>query len=111
MTLHFPWPKPPAPGETIEVAPGIEWARMPLPFQLDHINVWLLADAAGFTVVDTGVGLPETRELWERIFAARLDGRPITRVVVTHFHPDHMGNAAWFLERWPAELWCTEADA
>lgn len=110
MTVHYPWPKPPAAGDTIEVAPGIEWLRMPLPFQLDHINLWLLADGEAFTVVDTGVGLPETRELWERIFATRLHGRPITRVIVTHFHPDHMGNAAWLVERWPAELWCTEAE-
>jgi glyoxylase-like metal-dependent hydrolase (beta-lactamase superfamily II) len=61
-------------------------------------------------VVDTGVGLPDTRALWERVFADGLDGRPVTRVLVTHFHPDHMGNAAWLTARWRAPLWCTQAE-
>ncbi|MBI2490760.1 MAG: MBL fold metallo-hydrolase [Candidatus Rokubacteria bacterium] len=110
MSLEHPWTEPPAPGEVIAVAPGISWLRMPLPFQLNHINLWLLEDGPGVTVVDTGVGRPDTRALWERIFAERLDGRPITRVLVTHFHPDHMGNAAWLTARWQADLWCTQAE-
>src|SRR3990172_1921875 len=110
MSLDHPWPVPPAPGDVITVAPGIKWLRMPLPFQLDHINLWLLADGPAWTVVDTGVGLPDTRALWERVFAGHLDGRPIARVLVTHFHPDHMGNGAWLTERWGADLWCTQAE-
>ena len=110
MSLDHPWPVPPAPGDVITVAPGIKWLRMPLPFQLDHINLWLLADGPAWTVVDTGVGLPDTRALWERLFAGHLDGRPIARVLVTHFHPDHMGNGAWLTERWGADLWCTQAE-
>jgi glyoxylase-like metal-dependent hydrolase (beta-lactamase superfamily II) len=83
---------------------------LPLPFQLDHINVWLLADRQAWTVVDTGVGLPPTRECWERIFASELGGRPITRVIVTHFHPDHIGNAGWITERFGAAFRCTEGE-
>jgi glyoxylase-like metal-dependent hydrolase (beta-lactamase superfamily II) len=110
MTIDHPWTAPPGPGTTREVAPGIRWLRMPLPFQLDHINLWLLEDGDGWTVVDTGVALPPTREAWEAIFAVDLGGRPIRRVVVTHFHPDHMGNAAWLTDRWGAELWCTQGE-
>jgi len=109
-SLDHPWPEPPAPGTTIQVAPGIQWLRMPLPFQLNHINLWLLEDGPGWTIVDTGVGLPDTRALWDRIFAEHLDGRPVTRVLVTHFHPDHMGNAAWLTERWGVQLWCTQGE-
>ncbi len=108
--LDFPWSGPPLSAEVITVAPGIKWIRMPLPFQLNHINLWLLEDGRGWTVVDTGVGLDDTRGLWERVFAGPLDGRPITRVVVTHFHPDHMGNAGWLTERWQIDLWCTQAE-
>ncbi len=110
MALHFPWPIPPAPAATIQVAPGIRWLHMPLPFELDHINLWLLDGGTGVTVVDTGVGVPATRELWERVLETELGGRPITRVIVTHFHPDHMGNAAWLTERFGCELWCSEAE-
>jgi glyoxylase-like metal-dependent hydrolase (beta-lactamase superfamily II) len=83
---------------------------MPLPFALDHINLWLLEDDGGWVVVDTGIGLDRTRDLWARAFATELDGRPVRRVLVTHFHPDHMGNAGWLTERWGVDLWCTQAE-
>ena len=108
--LDHPWAEPPTPGTTLTVAPGIRWLRMPLPFALNHINLWLLDDGAGYTVVDTGLGLPDTRALWERIFANELGGKPITRVIATHFHPDHFGNAGWLTERWGTDLWCTQAE-
>jgi glyoxylase-like metal-dependent hydrolase (beta-lactamase superfamily II) len=110
MRLDYPWSEPPTPGTTIEVAPGVKWLRMPLPFRLNHINLWLLEDGPGWAIVDTGVGLDDVRALWERIFAGPLGGRPITRVIVTHFHPDHMGNAAWLTERWGTALWCAQAE-
>ncbi len=81
--LRFPVADPPVPGETVAMAPGVLWLRMPLPFALDHINLWLLADGDGWTIVDTGYAMPESRALWERIFAERLGGRPVTRVIVT----------------------------
>lgn len=109
MAIDHPWSEPPAPGTTLDVAPGVKWLRMPLPFQLNHINLWLVDDGAGWAIVDTGVGLPDVRALWEQIFA-NLGDRPITRVVVTHFHPDHMGNAAWLTERWGVDLWCGQAE-
>jgi glyoxylase-like metal-dependent hydrolase (beta-lactamase superfamily II) len=110
MAIEHPWSEAPAGGTVREVAPGVKWLRMPLPFQLNHINLWLVDDGDGWAIVDTGVGLPDVRALWERIFADHLDGRPITRVIVTHFHPDHMGNAAWLTERWGVDLWCAQAE-
>jgi glyoxylase-like metal-dependent hydrolase (beta-lactamase superfamily II) len=108
--LVHPWPEPPVGGTAFDVAPGIQWIRMPLPFALDHINLWLLEDEGGVTVVDTGVGLPATRDLWESLFADALKERPIVRVLVTHFHPDHMGNAEWLARRFGVELWCPQAE-
>jgi len=110
MALEHPWTEAPAPGRARAVAPGVKWLTMPLPFKLDHINLWLLEDGSGWTAVDTGLGLPPTRALWEQVVTGELGGRPITRVIVTHFHPDHMGNAAWLTARWGADLWCTEAE-
>src|SRR6185369_3954771 len=98
--LDYPLAAPPAPGTTLVVAPSVHWLRMPLPFALDHINLWLLEEGPGWTVVDAGYAMPETRALWEQIFAERLGGLPVNRVVVTHYHPDHIGLAGWLTERW-----------
>ena len=109
-SLSYPFPEVPAPGTTIEVAPGIHWLSMPLPFKLDHINLWLIDEEEGgnadWTVVDTGIGNAETRALWEKI----LGKRHVKRVVLTHYHPDHAGNAAWLCERYGADLWTTQGE-
>jgi glyoxylase-like metal-dependent hydrolase (beta-lactamase superfamily II) len=108
--LRFPVATAPLPGEAVPVAPGIFWLRMPLPFALDHINLWLLDDGRGWTIVDAGYAMPETKAAWERIFAADLDGRPVGRLVVTHYHPDHIGLADWLAARWQVRLWITEKE-
>ena len=83
---------------------------MPLPFALDHINLWLLEDGPGWTIVDTGYAMPEAKAAWARIFAEHLGHRAVTRIIVTHFHPDHVGLAGWLAERWQALLWITEKE-
>lgn len=105
--MTFPHREVPPGGEIVKVAEGVWWVRMPLPFKLDHINLWLVEDGEGFAIVDTGINLPEVRELWEKIFAQQLGGRPITRVLCTHMHPDHLGLGGWLTERWKARLWIT----
>ncbi len=109
-SLHFPVATAPAPGEVIPIAPGVLWLRMKLPFALNHINLWLLDDGPTWTAVDTGFALPETKAAWQQIFAAELGGRPIGRVIVTHYHPDHIGMAGWLTEHWQAKLWTTEKE-
>ena len=104
----------PALGTTLEVAPGVRWLRMLLPFQLDHINLWLLRDRIdgtdGWSIVDCGITNDPTRAAWEQIFANELGGLPVLRVIVTHMHPDHMGLAHWLTERWGVRLWISATD-
>lgn len=97
-------------GETREVADGIFWVRMPLPFALNHINLWLLADGDGWTAIDTGYNNDETRAFWDAAFDRVLDGRPVQRLIVSHFHPDHASLAGWFAERWDAPIWMTYSE-
>ena len=115
-SLHIPGPE-----QWTAIMPGVWWIRMPLPFALDHINLWLIEDMLdgeeGFTVVDTGVATAETRAHWRGLVASKFQGRPIIRVVCTHMHPDHLGLAAWLCEglpeedgaagAWQAPLWMT----
>ncbi|MEK6245958.1 MAG: MBL fold metallo-hydrolase [Pseudomonadota bacterium] len=109
-TPDYPFPNPPAPGTTTEVAPGVHWLRMALPFQLDHINLWMLEEGDAWTLIDTGLSNEATRALWEKIFAEKIGSKPVRRVLVTHYHPDHAGNAAWLCERSGAELWMTRGE-
>lgn len=109
----------PPEGGALEVAPGIRWIRMGLPFALDHINLWLLRDRQpddsgvmvdGWTVVDCCIDSQATRTQWEQVFATSLEGLPVLRVIVTHMHPDHIGLAHWLCERWQARLWISATD-
>jgi glyoxylase-like metal-dependent hydrolase (beta-lactamase superfamily II) len=104
----------PEPGSVKEVASGVLWVRMPLPFALDHINLWLLRDEVdgvqGWTIVDCGISDETIRANWERVFESALDGLPVLRVIVTHCHPDHLGLADWICnggdkKRWNVRLW------
>lgn len=94
--LSFPFKEPPGPGAAIEIAENIFWLRLPLPMALDHINVYAFRDSAGWTIVDTGLGSKMTRRLWQDLLDGPLACAPVVRVLVTHHHPDHMGNAGWF---------------
>src|SRR5690606_26775040 len=97
--IRYPFAEPPAPGGAIEVAEGVLWLRLPLPMALDHVNVFALDDGDGWTLVDTGLDTRKARAIWEAVLAGPLAGRPVRRVVVTHYHPDHVGLAGWFQAR------------
>lgn len=102
--LVFPFPEPPAAGEVVTVAPGVLWARVALPFRLDHVNIYLLEDDDGYAVIDTGIGDEATRQAWLALTAGPLAGRRLTRLFVTHHHPDHIGLAGWLQERFDLPL-------
>lgn len=96
----------PTPGEALVVAPGIAWLRMPLPFALDHVNLWLLDDGEACTAVDTGIALEPVKAAWRQVLATRR----LSRLLVTHFHPDHLGLGAWLQEQTGAPLWISQAE-
>jgi len=106
--LHFPFAEPPAIGTLAEVAPGILWTRVPLPFRLDHVNIFLIEDDGGWAVLDTGIASGQTRAVWDALFSGPLAGSRITRLIVTHFHPDHIGLAGWLCQRFGVELYTSQ---
>ena len=102
--IQTPFPEPPEPGHVREVAPGVLWVRLALPFLLNHVNVYLIEDEGGWAVFDTGLGDDATRASWEAVFAGALHGQRLTRIVCSHFHPDHVGLVGWLTQRFEAPL-------
>jgi glyoxylase-like metal-dependent hydrolase (beta-lactamase superfamily II) len=110
VTLDFPFPEAPAPAQATEVAPGVLWVRLALPFRLNHVNIYLIEDGAGFALFDTGIDDEPTRALWETLLSGLLKGRPLTRVIASHCHPDHIGLAGWLCRRLDLELFASQTE-
>lgn len=108
--LDYPYADHPTPGTTQEVAPGVRWLTMPMGGSLNHINLYLLEDRDGWWVVDTGLSLPQTEQLWREIFARELGGRPVVGVICTHMHPDHVGQAKMITDTFLCPLYMTRAE-
>jgi glyoxylase-like metal-dependent hydrolase (beta-lactamase superfamily II) len=108
--IEFPFALAPKPLEWIEAAPGILWLRLPLPFRLDHVNVYLVEDGDGLALIDTGIDNSVSREIWQALFEGPLRDRPLTRVLATHCHPDHIGLAGWLCERFDLPLLASQTE-
>ena len=108
--IAYEFSERPEAGETMTVAPGIVWLRMPLPFALGHINLWLLEEDNGWAIVDTGVDVEESRAIWHKTFTETMQDRPVQRVLVTHLHPDHVGCAGWLTEHFDVPLWMSREE-
>ncbi|MBA55034.1 MAG: hypothetical protein CMK89_11320 [Pseudomonadales bacterium] len=107
---HYPFQTPPGQGEAIAINEQVKWLRSPLPLSLNHINCYLLRDEGGWCVVDTGMNGDAARQQWLDVIETQLDGEPITRVIVTHHHPDHVGLAGWLCDTHQVSLYTTEAE-
>jgi glyoxylase-like metal-dependent hydrolase (beta-lactamase superfamily II) len=110
VSIELPFPDPPAPAKAIEAADGVLWARLRLPFRLDHVNIYLIEDGPGFALFDTGIDDAPTRALWEEMLSGLLKGRPLTRVISSHCHPDHIGLAGWLCRRLDLELYASQTE-
>ncbi|MFA6312253.1 MAG: MBL fold metallo-hydrolase [Sterolibacterium sp.] len=106
MPIKYPFEQLPAGGAALEVAEGVRWVRMPLPYALDHVNLWLIRDGAGWSAVDSGVALDNVKDCWRQL----LPVYALERQIVTHCHPDHIGLAGWLESETGAPLWITQGE-
>jgi glyoxylase-like metal-dependent hydrolase (beta-lactamase superfamily II) len=110
MRLAYPFSSGPATGEAVRIAPGVLWMRMPMPGSIAFINVWAIKDGEEWAIVDTGMRTTDTAAAWRKVFAEVLEGANVSRVFVTHMHPDHIGMAGWIARKFSARLWITRLE-
>jgi glyoxylase-like metal-dependent hydrolase (beta-lactamase superfamily II) len=108
--LRYPWENHPGQDQAVEVMPGVLWLRLNLPFRLNHVNVYLLADGDGWTAVDSGFGNEDSIAAWTTLLEGPLKGVTIKRLIVTHSHPDHVGLAGWIVERFNCPLHMSQVE-
>ncbi len=108
--LRYLFDDVPKHGSSREIAPGVRWLQMPLPMSLDHINLYMLEDDDGWWIIDTGISIGPTQQLWQQIFDKELGGKPVKAVLCTHLHPDHIGMAGWLCEKWRVPLYMSRAE-
>ena len=106
--LSYPFEAGPEPGHLIEVAPRVHWLQMPLPMSLNHINLYMIEDDKGWIIIDTGIRGDDTRDLWLEIFDRYVINGPgsnrVSKIICTHMHPDHTGQAGFLHHHWQAPL-------
>jgi glyoxylase-like metal-dependent hydrolase (beta-lactamase superfamily II) len=107
-TIRYPWETPPENGEMVKIAESVFWLRLPLPMKLDHVNIYILDDGDGWTLIDTGMKSRKVQGIWQHLLDGPLLGKPVKRVVATHHHPDHIGLHGWFVEKFGAEYVSTQ---
>lgn len=110
LTYPFGMGQAPASGQTFEVVEGVHWLSMPLPMVLDRINLWLLEDGDEWVIVDTGLHTSASKDVWNSVIDNVLDGRRVSKIIVTHMHPDHIGMAGWLTEKFACDLWMSEQE-
>lgn len=104
--ITYPFDKTVPTEEPARIVPNIHWLRMPLPFVLNHVNIWLLQDEGGWCTVDTGVTWDTGKSVWNRCLCQYT----LVRQVVTHYHPDHIGLAGWLEQKTGASVWMTRGE-
>jgi len=106
--IEFLFSEKPAVGELVEIKPGVFWFPIELPMMgPDFVNCYIFEDYDEIVIFDTGVNLGNTKEVWDSVLKRYFSKKPIKYVVVTHHHPDHIGLAGWFSERYSVPVYCT----
>jgi len=107
--IDYPF-EPPDFGELLEIAPGFFWTRLPLPFALDHLNVWILDEGDAWVVIDCGMNTDDTAEIWQNLLSGPLKGKPVRQLIATHGHGDHIGYSRAFCDHTGAPLRITRGE-
>ena len=110
QNLVYPYDILPQPGRMLKLADGVYWVRMNLPFALNHINLWVLEDGDGWTIIDTGVASAEIKSNWRTCFSGDMKSLNVKKIIVTHLHPDHIGLAGWLNRKFSSPLFMSRSE-
>ncbi|MBX2809294.1 MAG: MBL fold metallo-hydrolase [Cellvibrionaceae bacterium] len=89
---------------------GIYQLKMPLPFRLDHINLYLIDNDHSWVLIDTGLNHADVKRYWKNLFVNFFNHKPIAKIILTHLHPDHIGLAGWLQRQLDVEVFISQQD-
>ncbi len=106
--LEFPIDDVPKYGVLHQINDQIHWVRMPLPMSLNHVNLWTVGYKDSLTLVDTGMQLEDTKNLWKNLI--KKENLFFKHIIATHMHPDHVGLAGWFVKKYESNFSMSRTD-
>ena len=105
--LHINKPKF---GELTKIASDLYWAHFELPFRLNHVNLFLMDTPEGILILDAGLKSEHSEEHWEALLNGPLKSKNFAGIVITHYHPDHIGMAGWLQKKLNIKCYTTEKE-
>ncbi len=100
----------PARGQLTQLADDLYWARFDLPFRLNHINLYMIDTDEGWVLIDAGLGVIDTQNHWRELLAGPLAKQKVAKIIITHHHVDHLGNAAWLGQETKAPVFASRGE-
>ena len=107
--IKFPFEIFPTDKKVLKIKEGVYWVKLLLPSMISHVNVYILDDIDGITIIDTGLFCNSCIDHWRNILRNDFNSKYINRVIVTHHHPDHMGLMGWFKKNFNTEIWTSRS--
>ena len=97
-------------GELTKIASDLYWAHFELPFRLNHVNLFLMDTPEGILILDAGLKSDHSEEHWEALLNGPLKSKKFAGLLITHYHPDHIGMAGWLQKKLNIKCLTTEKE-
>ena len=100
----------PSSNRFLKITEDLYWARIPLPFRLDHVNVFAIKSIDGLVLIDTGINNEETKRSWDSILKNLPPKHEISKIVISHHHPDHIGLSKYLSEKLKVDVYAPKKE-
>ena len=97
-------------GEMKQIASDLFWVQFELPFRLNHVNLFLMDTPTGWLIIDAGLKSDHSIDHWNALIDGPMKSKKVSGLLITHYHPDHIGMAGWIQEKFDIPCYITEKE-